>query len=283
MSTFFRIASLSARSLGSFERALTMSAGLLREATHGVLAAALHPDERSALGVALYESRLGTTREKLAPWEEAWFEADLPAPPGRILVGGAGDGREASWLAARGHHVAAFDPGTQATSRSQRALAASGGVAVRATYEEWAAVVLDHRGIRDANPALSARYDGVLLGWTSVMHVTDDHERSRLIETCDRICPDGPILLTFYPADRARPRGRAHRMGLRLGRRIARLRGGVELPADRESFGFACGFLRGWTVDEIESLAARFGRCAEWRGDDEGCLRVTLTPDSTAR
>ena len=32
----------------------------------------------------------------LNSWEGPWFEADLPEPPARILVGGAGKGREAN-------------------------------------------------------------------------------------------------------------------------------------------------------------------------------------------
>lgn len=52
----------------------------------------------------------------------------------------------------------------------------------------------------------------------------------------------------------------------------------VEPAADLESFGFGCGFLRGWRDDELRAIARAVGRDALCRGDDEGCLRYTLPP-----
>jgi hypothetical protein len=260
--------------VGAIERALSGSARALRETTHGVLAAALDRDERAALGVELYESRLGTTREVLAAWEEEWIARDLPRAPARVLIGGAGEGREGIALEGRGYTVGALEPGALAVGRCMAVLS-DRAVVRRGTYEELASAVLD--GAPSGLDAIAGgEWDAIWLGWTSVMHVLEDRERARLFEACDRICPSGPILATFYPTERARRSGRAHRVGLSIGRAIARARGGIVAPGDAESFGFACGFLRGWTREEMEAHAARVGRIAEWRGDDEGCLRVTL-------
>ena len=43
-------------------------------------------------------------------WEEKWFSSDLPPPPARILLGGAGSGREIRHLARHEYRIVAFDP-----------------------------------------------------------------------------------------------------------------------------------------------------------------------------
>jgi hypothetical protein len=42
-------------------------------------------------------------RDELFPWECAPFDVFFPSPPARVLIGGAGGGREALQLAARGY------------------------------------------------------------------------------------------------------------------------------------------------------------------------------------
>lgn len=170
MSAFLRLATAGARVAGAAERALTTGATVLREATHGVLARSLDREEREALGVALYEARLGRVRSALAPWEEEWLAADLPPAPARVLVGGAEDGRDAIALVASGYSVGAFDPGSGAVDACRRALPAGSSVA-RATYQDLSRAVLDHEPPAEIGAIATREWDAVLLGWTSVMHV----------------------------------------------------------------------------------------------------------------
>ncbi len=53
--------------------------------------------------------REGPDARDLRPWEQD-LVANLPAPPARVLLGGAGAGREAYALEALGYTVVAFDP-----------------------------------------------------------------------------------------------------------------------------------------------------------------------------
>jgi hypothetical protein len=76
----------------------------------GFALAALDPDERAELTSALYNARGEYEAQDLFEWEEAWFEADLPKPPAKILIGGAGSGREVRHLLEKGYEIVAFDP-----------------------------------------------------------------------------------------------------------------------------------------------------------------------------
>lgn len=260
-----------ARTAGALERALTASARAIRETAHGVLAHALDRDERQQLGITLYEDRLGSVRSELMAWERAWFAQDLPPPPARVLVGGAGAGRELRALEAMGYEVGGLEPGPDAVHRCIGALS-SRAIAACATYEQLAAVVLDGANLPELEALVAKPWDASILGWTSMMHVLDDAERSRLFATFDRITR-GPILGTFYPTSRAQRPGRPHALGTSIGRALGRARG-VAASGESESFGFACGFLRGWTRDEVERRAREVGREVLWRGDD-GCVRFT--------
>lgn len=269
--SFVRAASSVARTAGALERALTASGRAIRETAHGVLAHALDRHERQQLGISLYEDHLDSVRTELMAWERAWLGEDLPPPPARVLVGGAGAGRELRALEAMGYTVGGLEPGPDAVGRCIAALSSRAIVAC-ATYEQLAAVVLDGGRHPELEALVARPWDASILGWTSMMHVLDDAERSRLFATFDRITR-GPILGTFYPTARAQRPGRPHALGARLGRAIGRARG-VAAPGEAESFGFACGFLRGWTYEEVERRAGMIGRDVLWRGDD-GCVRFT--------
>src|SRR5204863_8381274 len=54
-----------------------------------------------------YDPESSSFRAYLFPWEERVVERFFPAPPARVLVGGAGSGREAFALVERGYEVTA--------------------------------------------------------------------------------------------------------------------------------------------------------------------------------
>jgi SAM-dependent methyltransferase len=137
-------------------------------------------------------------REGPAPWTlRAWerdFIGNLPAPPARLLVGGAGTGREATALAELGYEVAAFDP-ARALVEHMRAPGTDPGV------EPLVGGYLDLPLLRSLDGAtidLSARprFDGAYMGWSSFSHLRSDAECvSALTRLAD--LTRGPVLLSY--------------------------------------------------------------------------------------
>ncbi|MCC6213566.1 MAG: hypothetical protein IT376_01765 [Polyangiaceae bacterium] len=251
-----------------------------RELVGGIAGAWLHKDERDALGAALYDAGRRRARQRLAEWERRWFQGALPPAPARLLIGGAGTGREAVALAAAGYRVDALEPAPESAAECRRALGPAASVA-EATYEALAASVLDDAPSPAARLA-SRRYDAVLLGWTSYMHVVAREERARLLLALDRLAPEGPILVTFRLASRARPRGASHRVGRALGARLASRRRPPPAPAgDHERFGVACGFLVGLTEADLVAEARAAGREVRWDGEVDGTARASLWPPAS--
>lgn len=268
--------------LANLERGLRRSADALRDAVGGLLGTALEPSERAEVGAMLYDSRLDHVRTAIPEWEREWLSRDLPPSPARILIGGCGDGREARYLKELGYESVGFDPGPLAVRRFAQL-----GSAHLASYEDLAQTMLDeptgesnHAAKRLAlGDLIQQRFDAVLCGWCSLIHVVDPAERTRTIRALHRLCPAGPILLTVYPDGFAMPRGRAYRAGRAWGARIAKLRRRQPAAArENEAFDLRAGFLRGWSEDEIHAAAAATGRRSLLRGYDEGCWRYTLTP-----
>jgi len=253
------------------QRALS---GVMR-AAGGFLSEALTGGEREELGTALYDRAVTRTpRHGLFTWERDWFARRLPAPPAPLLVGGAGDGREAAALKEWGYEVDAFDPAARAT-RTCAARLGRGARVAACRYEDLSRAVLD--GGRGPAAAFAARrYRAVLLGWGSLTHVLDAGERERLLAACDRLCPDGPILASFWlKATDADPApGRAERAGRTLGRAVGRLRDAE--PSGDFRFGWWFGFAHAFGRAELEALAARAGRRVVWEEAAGGYPHVTL-------
>jgi len=153
--------------LGATPRALAS----LRGALWGFLAVALSSEEKSRLGVALYDASTEYRDSPRYAWEDAWLERWLPAVGAResesrrsgggesrrsgggedetshgmsregevrrsrVLVGAAGAGREVMALLERGHDVVAIEPSPQMAALCR---ARTGGRVrvIEARYEE---------------------------------------------------------------------------------------------------------------------------------------------------
>jgi len=230
-----------------------------------VFSESLRTDEKSRLTVKIYDFYPGyiDVGDHLYPVEEAWFARHLPPPPCHVLVGACGTGREAIALAARGYRVDAIEPAPAFVAESRRRLAGRAPVA-RLSYEELSAAVLDGA---PAEGPLAAHYDAVLLGCGSLTHVLDTAEQRRLMAALGRLCPQGPILASFFCSDdgaAAVAAGRAVRLGRRIGRAFARFRGMPPAGAAQVSYRAHSGFAYTFTEREIEALAASAGRRTAW-------------------
>jgi hypothetical protein len=254
----------------------------------GFLGEALTLPEQSDLGVRLYGTRFRGTAAppRLSDWERAWFGRRLPPPPARLLVGAAGTGREARVLCDLGYRVDALEPAAGPARTCAQALGANSDVVV-ARYEDLSRSVLDAgagAGAAAADVLAARRYDAILLGWGSLMHVLGAHEQRRLLEACARLAPAGPILASFWlrPEDGESDRaGRAERAGRALGRLVQRARGAPG-GGTGATFGSSYGFAHAFTRAEIEALADAVNRRVLW--DEQTVPHVTFAPrDDPAR
>lgn len=159
------------------------------------------------------------TAERIASWEAIDDEAllrpvarYLPPPPARLAEVGAGTGRTAAWLSAKGHEVTAIEP---VAALREAGMALHGGQGI-----EW----IDDRlpGLADVR---DRTFDGVLLiaVW---QHLPLASRRAALARLAAMVAPGGVLLMSLrhgpgargrpvYPCDPAETIGQAE--WLRLG------------------------------------------------------------------
>jgi hypothetical protein len=205
----------------------------------------------------------------LFPWESEAVARWFPGPPATILVGGAGAGRETLALARLGYRVAAFEPTPLLCQalRDHLAQASVEAPIALASYENLVHA-LDAPPMSITLPTslqLLCRqksYDAVVLGLGSFSYCVGADTRERLLLALARLCPQGPILLSFER--HVRVAGRAARLG-RILRACLRFAPGTRPVADGDQLG-ETGFEHAFTDHEIEALARATGyRVAQLR------------------
>jgi hypothetical protein len=165
--------------------------------TGSLLSKTLRDEEKEVLSVDLYDAsfRPENDHDGLYPWETQWFERRLPPAPASVLVGAAGAGREAVALQRLGYAVHAFEPSASAFEVCRMSLGSEH--VDRASYRDLVATALNDRSTRLRIEG-GKRFDAVLLGWGSFGHVLRHSDRFELLRACDRIAPEGPILLSIF-------------------------------------------------------------------------------------
>jgi SAM-dependent methyltransferase len=225
---------------------------------------ALSVEEKAWLTVRIYDDcpAFRAPGNELFAIESDVFKRRLPQAPSRILVGACGTGREAVALAAQGYRVDAFDPAEDCVAESGRRLGGQARVR-RLSYEQLSEIVLDGAAI---DPFGSNSFDAVVLGCGSLSHVLDEREQRRLMQALHALCPSGPIIASFLWIDDAAvpPIGRAMRLGGRIGRAIARLRGLTARDGGRLNYRARRGFAYTFTKHELEELALGIHRRVAW-------------------
>lgn len=113
----------------------------------------------------------------LFPFESRMLKQFFPPPPARLLLPGAGGGRELRALREAGYCVEAFDANPVLVGKS--------GANIRlATVGEWAPT--------------GATYDGVFTGWALWTHLLRQRDRLTALRGFRQSCPSGPVLLSFW-------------------------------------------------------------------------------------
>jgi hypothetical protein len=187
-----------------------------------------------------YRSEAHNTRG-LFSWEEEAMRAFLPAS-GRLLVTGAGGGREVHALAARGYGVDGWEC-TPARGESASALLERGGG--RATVRLLAP---------DRAPASGGPYDGAIAGWSSYMLVPGRARRVAFLRAMRPLLRDGaPLLLSFFTRRADSPR---HRIVAAVGSGVRRLRRDEPVEIGDDLFP---GYSHAFTEEEFAAEASAAG------------------------
>lgn len=153
---------------------------------------AIYADERMySRGGALFE--LG-----LRAYEQALLAHPRLPRGGRVLIGGAGGGRELVALHRAGYAVTAFEPSAALVQQCERTAELLHGTRVlQGSYGDLVAAV------GGAGPLVALREDApyslVWLGWRSLSHVLEPAQRRRLFAAIARLAPGAPVVLTFAP------------------------------------------------------------------------------------
>jgi hypothetical protein len=121
----------------------------------------------------------------LFPFEIRMLEKFFPEPPARILLHGAGSGRELTGLRALGYEVTAFEP--------VRALVDAGNDLLRPTDSPIQCAAIQHWDRWG-----SGRYDAAFIGWGVWTHMIREQDRLQALAKLRAVCPTGPVLLSFY-------------------------------------------------------------------------------------
>jgi len=191
----------------------------------------------------------GRFREGLFHWEEEMARRTLPAPPARLLIGGAGGGREVYAFAGQGYAVVAFEPSPALARSIVRESGAYPGT------EVWLGRYEELPQLRDveSGAAMDVRtrgpFDAVILGWPTYSHL---RTRERRVATLRQLrdLTAGPIALSLFvnrQRDTARP-GRLASWSRRLG---------VSRPGD--AFSPHIGFHHWSTEEEVRAEIAEAG------------------------
>ena len=188
----------------------------------------------------------------LFPWERTALDAYF-AGRRRVLLLGAGGGREALALARDGVRVDAFEPNP--------ALAAYGAALLARTGCEARLAPLP----RGALPP-PGDYDAAVVGWSAYMLIPGRARRIDLLRgVAARLPPGAPLLLSFWT--RAGD-GRRERIVAGVGSAVRRLRGRPPLESGDD---LAPNFVHRFTAEEVRAeLAAAGFRAARFEPEGAG-------------
>jgi hypothetical protein len=143
-------------------------------------------------------SSLKLRPEDLMPFERRAISRHFPPPPGRVLVGAAGAGREALALARLGYRVLAFEPVSHLAETLSRA---SEGLSIEAFVGRYETLpIVRCLAMPNETIDLGQRepFEAAVIGWTSFSHLRSD---VRCVQTLRQMgaLTAGPILLSYFP------------------------------------------------------------------------------------
>jgi len=124
-------------------------------------------------------------RAGLYPFEARALKEFFPTAPARVLAHGVGGGRELLVLVEAGYQVEAYEPAAKLALASAELLA--GRVTVgELGLQAW------------AQARTGTRFDAVFTGWSVWGYLVQQSDRLAVLRAFRRVCPEGPVLLSFF-------------------------------------------------------------------------------------
>jgi len=163
-------------------------------ASDGVLAAY---NDLAYASTGNYVPGSARARSTLFHWEEDIVRRVFPEPPARVLIGGAGGGRETFVLAARGYDVTAFEP-SPGLVHAMKAHAEKNGAGVEVLIGRYETMPIVRQVDTGAPVDLSQRepFDVAMLGWSSFSHIRRRENRIATLRAFGALAR-GPVVVSF--------------------------------------------------------------------------------------
>jgi hypothetical protein len=180
-------------------------------------------------------------RAGLFHWEEEMAGRNFPPPPCRLLIGGAGGGREVYAWASQGYEIVAFEPSpTLARSIARQATLHPGTQAWMGRYEDLP-LLADINSGAPTDVTTLGPFAAVVLGWPTYSHIRRRESRVSALRRLAALT-DGPVALSFFLDKQRdlRATGRLQRLATRLG-----------ITRTGDTFSPHIGFHHWSTEDEI--------------------------------
>jgi hypothetical protein len=137
-------------------------------------------------------------KANLFPFEERMISQHFPPPPGSVLIGAAGGGREAFILARRGYRVVAFD---RVLGLATSLADFCGDLPIEVfvgRYEQLPMLSPLNQHAMKIDLRLRAPFAAAIMGWTSFSHLRSDEHCVDTLRHFGNLT-HGPILVSFYP------------------------------------------------------------------------------------
>ncbi len=198
----------------------------------------------------------------LFEWEREILDGPHFPKRGRVLLAAAGGGRELLALCQRGFEVLAFEPSPLVEGARQVARGFPHATVVQASYSDLIAACEARVGPL-ASFCAPGTFDAVLLGWGSLIHVTEPQLQLEILRAARALAPRGPTLASFALAPPpGSARGRSDRLRSAL-RSAFRPLGAHPPPPSGVTYSPSGGVLYTFHRDELLQLAARSGFSVE--------------------
>lgn len=248
----------------SIDDSVRMLSRVVSLVLHELVLAYIPPERRGSVTTAIYDRQRsyapggGLFTRGLFDWERRVIGTlPFPQPPARILLGGAGGGREIVPLRDLGYEVWAFEPSKELVASGRAVIGADGGAHL--IEGDYADLVRASHGTATRLSSLAGqRYDGVILGWGSLSHVSPS-ARKELLRAIRILAPAAPVMLSFIPRVTPDEDGRSAGLQRALRRVLPRLGGRARSEESGELFAPWLGFAYALSAADIEQLAVESG------------------------
>lgn len=213
----------------------------------------------------------------LYDWERDLLSANILPTSGRILLTGAGGGREIKALHDRGYAVWGFELADALAAGARELVSKLPDTSfIQASYEEYVKL-FEPEGDRLRKWIEDQTFDIVWLGQGSYTHLTDPKVRLAVLEVSRKLAPRAMVVVSAFASEYP-SEGRLSTLRGLLGGLLRRL-GAKETAAQGDGFSFHGGFFHQFSRKELTDLTKHAGyEITLYRAIPQGQFAAVLTP-----